>query len=177
MSNIGRISFLAETTGSPAYLTKGSKSTNNPIVEKPTPRTETTGSPAYSRLGVLNKTQNNYDTVSFKGETTGSPAYSTTCPEGDCPNVPQKGDNNVSFKSHYNSYQTEKKGSPLTYLAIAGGIAASAIAGLGYAHKSKAIGKMSDGSIKNIIEPTAKKCHEWCHSVKTNAIELKKKWF
>jgi hypothetical protein len=145
-------------------------------VEKPTPRTETTGSPAYSKLGVLNKTLNSYDTVSFRGETSGSPAYSKDCPEGNCPVEPPK-NKNVSFKSTQDYYGAKKTTSPLTYAAIAGGLAASAIVALGYAHKTNTISKLKDGSIKNLVEPVAKKCHDWCHSLKSCTSELKGRFF
>ena len=71
----------------------------------------------------------------------------------------------------------KKKTSPLTYIAIAGGLGASAIAGLGYAHKKNAISKLSDGAIKDFIEPATKKCYDWCHSLKTSAVDLKNKMF
>ena len=176
MSNISRISFLAETTGSPAYLTKGSKSSDSPTVEKPTPRAETTGSPAYSKLGVLSKTLNGYDSVSFRGETSGSPAYSKDCPEGNCPQETPK-NKSVNFKGSYDSYRADKSTSPLTYATIAGGLAASAIAALGYAHKANTINKLSEGNLKKTLEPVAKKCYDWCHSLKTSAVDLKNKVF
>lgn len=172
MSNISKISFLAETAGSPAYLLQGAKA-DTPLVERTTPR-ETTGSPAYSKLGALNA-QWNYDTVSFRGETSGSPAYSV-CPDGNCSSeAPKK--NDVSFRSRNVSHQKEKSASPFAYLAIAGGIAATAIAGMGYAQKSGTINKMKDGTIKDIVEPVTKKCYDWCHTIKSKTIGLKKKYF
>ena len=63
-------------------------------------------------------------------------------------------------------------------LAVGGGIA-----GLGYAHKTNAISKLSDGKIKNFLlehEDIMKTCHEWCSSAKefgNENLEKVKSWF
>lgn len=80
----------------------------------------------------------------------------------------------VNFKG---SNQNKKKKGLSVFGAITGIaiLAAGSIVGLGYAHKSNAFAKMNDGKIKDILsklEPAAKKCHEWCATIKSKGLEL-----
>lgn len=127
--------------------------------------------------------------VSFqgRGETTGSVAYRMnqkptqpvepnvqTCPHGnlDCPSC-----DTVSF--HGKEYgEKKKKTSP--WLIIGGVVAAAglAVGGLGYLHKYA--GKIGNKTIKGWVdkcEPVTKKCHEWCHSIKSTTTEWWNKIF
>ena len=51
------------------------------------------------------------------------------------------------------------------YLIATLGAAACIIGGLGCAHKYNALGKLSDGKVKDLLlksEPALKTCYEWC---------------
>ena len=109
--------------------------------------------------------------VSFRGhgsESTGSIAYRNK--PAQCPTC----GGNVNFRGQYN-YE-EKKGT--STLGIIGGLAAltaTAIIGLGYAHKTGAFNKLKDGRDKDMLiklKPASEKCHSWCSSVKTQGNKL-----
>ena len=117
---------------------------------------------------------NNLSFVSFKGngESAGVPAYSTSVKSASCPpNQPEC--DSVNFKS--NAYvKEEKKHSFLKGMIGFAGTAALVVGGLAYAHKSNAIGKLSDGWFKNIAkkaEPLAKGCYDFCTNAKTKCSE------
>lgn len=105
--------------------------------------------------------------VNFRGsgsESTGSLANISNPQE-------QLATDTVSFKAS-DSYQKDKGVSALGIVAGLVILGAATVVGLGYAHKSNAFSKMSDGKIKDFLmkgEPAAKKCHEWCSTVKTKS--------
>lgn len=107
--------------------------------------------------------------VSFYGngsETTGSIANRKNKPV-ECPTCGQ-----VNFKGQEYS---EKKGTSTTgILAGVVALAALTVIGLGYAGKTKALDKLSDGWVKNTLtklKPAIEKCHEWCAFTKNKGIE------
>ena len=84
-------------------------------------------------------------------------------------------ENSVNFKAQNDSFEKNKGTSTI---GIIGGIAllgAGAVVGLGYAHKTNILSKMKDGKFKEILqkaEPAAKKCHEWCATIKAKGTEV-----
>ena len=91
----------------------------------------------------------------------------------------------MTFRANdYPYYNAEPKKSH-TGLWLAGTLVAAAgiIAGMGYAHKTNALSKLSDGKIKDILtkcEPAMEKCHEWCAWTKKtckDGWEAVKGWF
>jgi hypothetical protein len=106
----------------------------------------------------------------YGGETAGSTAYVNS--------VPHEQNECINFLGNFNSDVTDKhhKKSNVPAIIIGTGItAATAIAGMAYAHKTNAIEKLSDGKIKDIakkLEPAGEKCHQWCSQIKTKCEEL-----
>lgn len=84
----------------------------------------------------------------------------------------------------YPYYNAEPKKSH-TGRRLAGTLVAAAgiIAGMGYAHKTNALSKLSDGKIKDWLtkcEPAMEKCHEWCARTKNtckNGWKTVTRWF
>ena len=108
--------------------------------------------------------------VNFRGhgtESTGSIAHRNN--PKPCPTCGQE----INFRGR-NDYGEEKGMSTGGILATVVGLTATAIIGLGYAHKAKAFDKLGEGWVKKTIgklEPAGKKCHEWCSTAKTKGTE------
>ena len=128
---------------------------------------ETAGSPAY---------QSN---VMFQGgETTGSPAFVNELPQK-LASVPQEQMNDmVNFRASdysYFDYPQKKKSKVLPMILGATGIIVASVVGLGYAHKTNVIDKVSNEKIKKILskfEPVTKQCHQWLHSTKEVGVNI-----
>ena len=76
----------------------------------------------------------------------------------------------VSFRGKKS--ESKKGPSFLGSIMIALGATALVIGGLGCAHKYNALGKLSDGKVKDFLskgEPALKTCHKWCAKSKSYA--------
>ena len=74
----------------------------------------------------------------------------------------------VSF--HGNSDYKEQDSSPVTTVLGVAGMAALAVAGLGYAHKTNAVSKISNEKIRNFLKNSDKitePCYKLCCKVKS----------
>lgn len=108
--------------------------------------------------------------VSFHGhgtESTGSIAHRNN--PNQCPTCGKE----ISFKAR-DTYGEDKGMSTGGIIATVVGLTATAIIGLGYAHKAEVFNKMKDGKVKDLVlklKPACEKCHEWCATAKTKSIE------
>lgn len=116
-----------------------------------------------------------YYNIPFKGdESAGSIAYLSASKKCNNQNYARRVSFGDSQPDYFIRENGEKKNSPITTVAILGSLAALVIGGLGYAHKTKAISKLSEGKFKEYLsklEPATKKCYEWCSGIKRKSNE------
>ena len=111
--------------------------------------------------------------VSFYGsETSGSVAKRNLAPQKRETISGQQCGDSVCFRGNADKSDTaESVGKSIVGLAL---FAAAVIGGLGYVHKTNAIGKLNDGKIKTFLEKSnkiTKQCYNLCHKTKDFAIK------
>ena len=110
--------------------------------------------------------------VSFYGsETSGSVAKRNLAPQKRETISGQTCGDTVCFRGKDKSESAESIGKTIAGLAL---IACAIIGGLGYAHKTNAIGKLKDGKIKNFLEKSNKitePCYNLCSKTKDFAVK------
>lgn len=113
--------------------------------------------------------------VSFRGgESTGSVGYTNNVNLRNTEQpTPQMPSDSVNFRG-YDEYGQKKKSKAVPIIIGTLALAAAAIGGMGYAGKVKALDKLKDGKIKDLLlktEPMLNKCHEWCSAVKKFGVD------
>ena len=94
-------------------------------------------------------------------ETTGSVSYLKLC-SSSAPNITRTlPRDTVSFGARDSYYEDEGTSTAGIAFGVASA-AALAIIGLGYAHKTGAISKISHEGTKNFLNKIAEPCHNWC---------------
>ena len=94
-------------------------------------------------------------------ETTGSVSYLKLC-NSPAPNITRAlPRDTVSFCARDSYYEDEGASASGIAFGVASA-AALAIIGLGYAHKTGAISKISHEGTKNFLNKIAEPCHNWC---------------
>lgn len=81
----------------------------------------------------------------------------------------------ISFQAKEDKFESNKSTKAIGVIGGLTLLTAASIVGLGYAHKTNILSKMKDGKFKDMLkkaEPAAKKCHEWCATVKTKGQEV-----
>ena len=122
--------------------------------------------------------------VSFRGgETAGSAAYrgNVRTKNSEQPTA-QAPEAQVNFRG-YDEYGQKKKSKAVPIILGVSATAVAAIIGMGYAHKTDALSKLSDGKIKDFLsktKPMLETCDKWCTATKDTAVkawEKVKGWF
>ena len=106
--------------------------------------------------------------VSFNGETAGSVAKRELTPQRryEAPvQLPEQAPDTVSFRGKEEKEESSFLGGLVKTLVVAGLV----VGGLGYAHKTGAVGKLKDGKLKDLLKNSNKitePCYKWYQSAK-----------